>query len=160
MKTMILTRGWPGSGKSYLSKQIAQKAANNNIRCETFSTDNYWMQNGDYIFNPTKLSIAHKWNQDNVRFACEEKLGFAKPELVIVDNTNLTFKELIPYLNIAKKNNYIPFEVVPNTPWMYNIQECVDRNQHGVPSEAIERMMKKFEPNLQARIMEYILCQN
>ena len=156
---MLIMRGWPGSGKSFLAKQIQTYNEKCFIKTEIFSTDNYWMlKDGTYRFDATKLGVAHGWNQTKVDEALS-RYGFAVPDCIIIDNTNLTFKELIPYLDIAKSYKVSAFEVVPNTPWMYNTQECVDRNQHCVPFEAIERMMKKFEPSLQTRITEY-MCNN
>lgn len=156
MKTMLIMRGWPGSGKSYLAKQTEALANKCLLNCEIFSTDNFWMlADGTYRFDPTRLGIAHEWNRTQVSNACK-RYPYAIPECVIIDNTNLTFKEFVPYLDIAKLNKFMVFEVVPNTPWMYNTQECVERNQHGVPFDAIKRMQDKFQPSLQSKITEYM----
>lgn len=156
MQTMVIMKGCPGSGKSFLAKQIKTYNERCNIKTEIFSTDNFWLlATGEYRFDPTRLGIAHAWNQQQVINAFE-RYGYAQPDCVIIDNTNLTFGEVKPYLDIAKSYKIAVFEVVPNTPWAYNVDELVKRNQHGVPRETIERMLNKFEPNLQTRIMEYI----
>lgn len=161
MKIMLICRGVPGQGKSFLAKQIQLYNNKVGIKTEIFSTDNFWMlADGTYRFDPARLGIAHQWNQRQVEIALDRENVSDIPDCVIIDNTNLRFEELIPYLKIAKYRGVSVFEVVPNTPWMYNIDECVKRNQHGVPREAIERMMKKFETSLQTRITEYLLKQD
>lgn len=156
MKTMLIMRGIPGQGKSFLAQQI-ESYNPSWVKTEIFSTDNFWkLSDGTYRFDMKRLGIAHEWNQQQVKNAYARH-AYAVPECVIIDNTNLTFSEVKPYLDIAKNEKVAVFEVVPNTPWMYNVDELVKRNQHNVPRETIERMLKKFEPALQGRIMDYLL---
>lgn len=158
MITMLLMRATSGVGKSTLAKQIKQYNESCHIKTEIFSTDNFWLlATGEYRFDAKRLGIAHEWNQRQVEIALDRQNIEERPDCVIIDNTNLRFEELIPYLKIAKNRGIPAFEVVPNTPWMYNTDELVKRNQHGVPRETIERMLKKFEPSLQSRITEYLL---
>ena len=158
MKTMLIARSVAGAGKSYLCKQIKSYNESCHIKTEIFSTDNFWLlATGEYRFDPTRLGIAHAWNQRQVEIALDRENVAERPDCVIIDNTNLRFEELIPYLKIAKYRGIPAFEVVPNTPWMYNIDELVKRNQHGVPRETIERMLARFEASLQTRIMDYML---
>ena len=46
-KKLIINRGIPGSGKSTSAKKLAPKE-------QIFSTDDYFMKNGKYIFDGKK----------------------------------------------------------------------------------------------------------
>lgn len=141
MKQLILTRGVPGSGKSFLAKQLKEKHMHDGLTCHIFSTDDYWyIGNGDkYIFDFSKIGVAHRWNQKRVKNAmhnCEN--------VVIVDNTNTTWKEMKKYVDMAKTHGYNVELVEPSTEWKHDVDECFKRNSHGVPKEAIQRMLDRF----------------
>jgi len=53
-KNLYLLRGIPGAGKSTLAKQLG---------CTHFETDTFFMVDGEYKFDPSKLRDAHKWCQ-------------------------------------------------------------------------------------------------
>ena len=59
-KILYLLRGVPGSGKS----TVAQ-----NIGGTHFETDKYFMVDGEYKFDPTKLKQYHQMCQDEVNLA-------------------------------------------------------------------------------------------
>lgn len=144
MKQLILTRGVSGSGKSFLAKQLKEKYMNDGLTCHIFSTDDYWyIGNGDkYIFDFSKIGVAHRWNQKRVKNAmhnCEN--------VVIVDNTNTTWKEIKNYIDMALTHNYSVKTVEPSTAWKYNVDECFEKNSHGVPRETIQRMLDRFVDN-------------
>jgi predicted kinase len=150
---ILLMRGCPSSGKSYLANKILEEKIALGKTAVIRSTDNYWyLEDGTYKFDINKLSIAHKWNQLLCREDAENKIQY-----IIIDNTNLKFKDILPYLNIAKEFGYDVGEVIPDTPWMQDAQECFKRNAHNVPFEVIERMQKTFRlfPSLKKRINEY-----
>jgi gluconate kinase len=136
MKTMYIMRGVPGSGKSYMAKQIAKE------QCGTiFSTDDFFMKGGEYLFDPAKLGYFHDLNRLAVERATASNL-----ETIVVDNTMTTLKEARQYCRIAMTNNYKVVFVEPKTEWAFNAEECARRNQHGVPLEAIERMLARYVP--------------
>ena len=56
-KEIILLRGVSATGKSTLAKQLVGNGV-------ILSTDDYFMKDGMYDFDPTKLGIHHKSNQD------------------------------------------------------------------------------------------------
>lgn len=91
-KIMFISRGISGSGKSTAIANILKKDL-------IFSTDDFWGPN--YDFNNDRLKEAHDWNRQRV----EHKIasGF---KFIGVDNTNLSYFSILPYLNIAKKYNY------------------------------------------------------
>ena len=136
MKTLILLRGLPGSGKS----TFANYMFSNNI----FEADQYFYdEDGNYNFDASKLYEAHKWCQLRVEHAMEDNLesnGMYFSEIV-VSNTSTTEKELEPYLELAKKYDY-------------QVVSLIVENRHGsksihnVPIETIEKMKNRFSIKL------------
>ena len=129
-KRVIIMVGAPGSGKSTrISHYVKDDAV-------VVSADHYFEQSGTYIFDRSKLGQAHKFSQDRFTDALLNKM-----EPVIVDNTNTTAKERKFYIDLAKVHGY---EV-----WIDAIecdaQTCFQRNVHGVPLEAIERMIARID---------------
>ncbi len=102
------------------------------------SADHFFCQDdGEYVFNRHLLGQAH--------FVCfrDFKL-YAEQEghhFLIVDNTNLTNKEIKPYLEIAKENRWDVTIITLDIP----VETSVARNIHNVPRETIENMHKKLQ---------------
>ena len=136
-KKIFLCRGCPGSGKSFIARKLVGNG-------QIFSTDDYWyIKNGTYNFDITKLGVAHKWNQRRV-----EKAVAVNITSIVIDNTNVTLKDAKTYSLAFKKaliNNYEIKIVVPETEWAFNLEELLKRNSHNVPRETIERMLNKWE---------------
>ncbi|KAF4788053.1 hypothetical protein TURU_164176 [Turdus rufiventris] len=100
------------------------------------STDDFFVENGVYIFEPDFLEDAHKWNQKRARKAM--KNGKSP---VIIDNTNIHAWEMKPYVMMvgkaliycfympgydiykARENRYEVTFQEPDTPWKFNVQE-------------------------------------
>lgn len=130
-RNLIIMRGLPGSGKSHAAK---------NFGGFVLSTDNYFMVDGVYQFNPTKIGQAHAETQLLTK-ACMEWLT----PLLVIDNTNIRLWEMKPYLLLAKEYNYKVSFAYPETPWANDPEECAKRNTHGVPLESVVRMHNNFE---------------
>ncbi len=114
--------------------------------------DDKWV----YIFQADKLHHFHKENQKDVYYA----MGLNRP-LIIVDNTNLTFEECKPYVIGAYLYGYEVEFKEPETSWCNNADELAKRNAHGVPIDAIKRMLsrKQSASTLQAKsakLMAYL----
>ena len=109
---------------------------------QAFSSDEYFIKNGVYVFNPSELVHAHKWNQKRVADAL--KTGLTP---IVVDNTHTQKWEARPYVVEALKYNYKIEFVEPNTPWKKNPIELQKRNVHNVPLDAIKRMLDRWENN-------------
>jgi tRNA nucleotidyltransferase/poly(A) polymerase/predicted kinase len=133
-KRLIVMRGLPGSGKSTLAKELIGNG-------EIFSTDDYFMHNGSYIYDKTQTGNAHSWNQWRVKKAM---LKGVNP--IVVDNTNITWDSVIPYVTLAKINGYSVEYAEPNTEWKFNVDELTRRNKHGVPKEVIQKMVDRWQP--------------
>lgn len=146
--TICLIKGLPGSGKSYLADQLVELEDNSTVVAK-FSTDNYFMNSvGDYIFDPTKLEVAHKYTHARVRIQVDrydKRNKFGGLCVVLVDNTFTQAWECSPYYEIAKDYGW-DFELrEPETSWKFDVDECYRRNQHNVPLETIKKMLKRWE---------------
>ena len=123
--TLYIVRGIPGSGKSTLARKLVHESKHR-------EADMYFMEDGEYKFNPKELKSAHEWCQHEIEYMMEvEKADCA------VSNTFIKHWEYQFYLDIAEK-------------FGYNVQviECHADfgNTHNVPEKSIERMKRNWEP--------------
>jgi predicted kinase len=135
-KIMYITRGISGSGKSTLVKTLAPP---DNI----FSTDDLFMINGEYKFDPKKLGEYHKLNKIRVEEAMKKGIS-----PIVVDNTNTQAWEIKPYVNLADQYGYEIELKEPDTSWRFDAKELAKKNTHGVPEEAIKRMIDRYQHDL------------
>ena len=145
-RTLILMRGVPGSGKSYLARQLVDMmvgASANNYNTHILTTDDYFMVRGQYQHDKYKLPEAHTWNQNRARNACIAGLS-----PIIIDNTNIEHWEMMPYVKEGIRNGYIIQCVEPKTPWAEKPNQLAKKNVHSVPIASIRRMLDNYERNL------------
>ena len=154
MKKLILMRGLPGGGKSTFVKKEALEFLNDGRRSVAIcSTDDQFLNDkGEYVFDATLLGVNHQANQLKAG-----RMMAAGVEVVFIDNTNTTHKEMKPYKDLAKTYGYETVEVLigkeqlfpgmDGTPTAFDdyIDMCARRNTHKVPREAILRMARRFE---------------
>ena len=132
-RVAYIMRGVSGSGKSTLAQQLA--GANGIIH----STDSYFYDsNGDYQFDPSLLRENH---QKNYTAFCD---SLETHDVVIVDNTNTQEWEYEGYVRKAEASSYQVVYVVLK-PSLRDAQVYADRNTHGVPLDAIQRQIARFE---------------
>lgn len=130
MKTLYLIRGLPGSGKSTLAEEMSAA-----MKIPIVCADDYFMQDGEYRFNPTELPNAHMICQK----VAKSILGIGRS--VIVANTSTTEKEVKTYADMAAENNAMFVSII-----VENRHSGV--NVHNVPDEAINRMRQRFSIKL------------
>lgn len=120
---LVICRGIPGSGKSTFAKLLPG--------FEHLETDMYWHKNAskEYLFDASKIHLAHKWCQDEVKQQLKWKKNIA------VSNTFTTLKEFKEYEAIVKDLE-VPMLVV----------KCVGtwKDVHNVPEEALVRMRGRW----------------
>lgn len=134
MKSLIVMRGCPGSGKSTKAGSFGGLI---------FSTDDYFVREGVYRFNPGALATAHLWNQNRAMLAMIEGA-----ETVVIDNTNCQAWEPQVYVRAGIALNYGITIVEPSTPWAFDPEELARKNTHGVPLETIRSMLARWEYDL------------
>ena len=81
MKTVIINRAVPGSGKTTFAKNIFATVSSAGLSIAVHSTDEYFMRNGRYVFDVSMLGEYHKRNLA----AFEESLARGV-DLVVVDS--------------------------------------------------------------------------
>ena len=135
-KTLILLRGLPGSGKSTLANLIWGEYA----ICEADKF--FYDKEGNYNFDATKLSEAHKWcrNEVEIRMKDNEANPQYYPEIV-VSNTSTMEWELESYYKLAEQYGYKVFSLI-----LENRHNGV--NTHGVTDDKLKQMKERFEIKL------------
>ena len=135
-KKLYIVRGLPGSGKSTFAEALV---GSDFLVCEA---DKYFMQDGEYTFDGSKLKEAHESCRNTVETYMKDSLvndQFYRE--IAVSNTFTQEWEMQPYFDLAKQYDYMVFTII-----VENRHGGV--NQHGVPDEALTRMKDRFEIKL------------
>ncbi|NWI33928.1 N4BP2 protein, partial [Sula dactylatra] len=135
-QVLVLLRGVPGSGKSYLARTLLEDNPGGII----LSTDDYFYKHGQYHYDPNCLGEAHDWNRKRAKEAFE--MGISP---IIIDNTNIQAWEMKPYVTLAQQFKYKVVFREPDTWWKFKPKELEKRNIHGVSKEKIKRMLEQYE---------------
>ena len=155
---LIIMRGVSGSGKSYRAKQLAGEDQDAIISADQFFGESLEEYTANWSVD--KLHAAHKDCQARVRGRMQRQLP-----LVIVDNTNTRFAEMMPYFDMAVQYDYRVEIHEPTSPlWLEQIvpylankgkyakeldvaaQKLFEINQgtHGVPLEVIKKQIRRY----------------
>lgn len=130
MKCYII-RGLPGSSKStYAGKLREGKFA------KGFEIDLFFMKNGEYVFDPSKLGEYHTALYKSF---CTTIIG-ARYNCITVANTNLSVWEYAPYYCHAAAYGY---EVEIHT-LECNLDICLARQTHNVSVHTMVRMQENL----------------
>lgn len=136
-KELILLRGVPGAGKSTVAKLMGAGGAG----YAHFEADMYFMEDGVYKFNPTKIRDAHAWCQNSVERAMLLNHTTGDNSVIIVSNTFTQEWEMEAYYALAKQWGYKVFSII-----VENRHGGV--NEHGVPEDKLQAMKDRFEVKL------------
>ena len=132
VKSLIIIRGLPGSGKSSLAKVLSE-----NGKYPVFSIDDYFTDSeGNYLF---------VYNENYKAYAlCEMRCMNAMQdgvEKVFIDNVFSLEWEIEPYLILAKVYGYKLF--------VMTVEKMHEgENIHGVEMEQLQRMAEKYQVKL------------
>lgn len=123
---LFIVRGLPGSGKS----TIAKKLLNAGAASKHFEADMFFVRDGEYQFDASRIKEAHEWCQKKVR------MTLSQGDNVVVSNTFVKQWEVQPYLDICSELG-VDYAIIVATGIYPNI--------HGVPDEVIDRMRLNWE---------------
>lgn len=94
-KILYILRGVPGCGKSTVAKSLGS------VVCEA---DQYFMQEGQYRFDPTQLVEAHKYCFNKCELALQNNVP-----IVVVSNTSVRAEDVETYRELGLKYEYNVF---------------------------------------------------
>ena len=137
MKTLYLTRGLPGSGKSTFARLIWNEYA-------VLEADQYFVdkETGEYKFDGSKIKDAHAWCQNEVEIRMRDnQLNPQYYPEIAVSNTFTQEWEMKPYYDMAERHGYKVFSIIVEN-------RHGGKNEHGVPDDKIELMRNRFEVKL------------
>ena len=132
MKTLYIVRGIPGAGKSTFAKSIG------GVHIEA---DQFFMMNGKYNFDITKIKLAHEYCQNQTEAWMKTDGTQVNNDKIVVSNTFTQEWEMEPYFKLAEKYGYRTFSLI-----VENRHGGV--NEHGVPEDKLELMKNRFEVKL------------
>lgn len=124
MKTCILVRGVSGAGKSTFVQECFGSFCN-------LEADMYFMKDGEYLFEHSKLKQAHGWCQSET----ERQMKFGYD--IVVSNTFTTEWEMKPYLDLAEKYGYTVFTVIVE-------KRHENKDVHNVPEETRQKQAERL----------------
>ncbi len=130
-------RAISGAGKSTFINNFINHHQNKIIK--VVSADYYFTSNGQYNFDATKLNAAHSQCMNNYKTYLEDDTT----EIVIVDNTNLRYKEMKYYIDLANEYKFTWKIIQINTP----IEVIIERQKtcKNIPIEKIYQMKSRLD---------------
>ena len=120
---LVLIRGIPGSGKTTLARRLFPAY-------EHFEADDFFMVDGVYVYDASKIAEAHIDCQRRTREA------IIQGKSVVVSNTFIRRWEMDYYLSLAVVYGVMRTVLVAGGEY---------DNTHGVPVGVIKRMKRTFE---------------
>jgi predicted kinase len=136
MKSLILLRGLPGSGKSTFANFIW----NDYAICEADKF--FYDKEGNYNFDATKLKQAHEWCRNAVETRMKDNQVNPQyyPE-IIVANTFTQEWEMQPYFDLANEYGYRVYSLIIEN-------RHGSKSVHDVPDATMGNMLNRFKIKL------------
>lgn len=133
-KRLTLICGPSGIGKSTMAEALVDKLGGVWREADTYFIND----DGQYVFDGSKLSEAHQWCQQECRDWMQ-----AGCENIIISNTFTTDWERKPYIDMAQQYGY-EVVVVKMWPHKMSLERLVELNQHHVPSNVIQNQLLRM----------------
>tara|TARA_Y100000034_G_C6839903_1_gene379861 strand:- start:557 stop:1012 length:456 start_codon:yes stop_codon:yes gene_type:complete len=129
-KNLILIRGVSGSGKSTFAEEFLYPTS------LIISTDDFFMVDGEYQFNPELLDENH----DKCFKSVESEMKAPQQDIcpnIVVHNTFTQVQEIEPYKELADKYGYNFYTIIVENRHKSN-------SIHNVPDYVISKQRKRF----------------
>lgn len=145
-RVAIILRGFPGSGKTMAAQELCDEfRILFNTESVIVSADDYWMKDGKYCFDVSKLFLAH--------LACFENFTKAvrSGKNVIVDNTNLKFGDFRKYFEALIEINNSSTEFIYSADILEVVYNSIDKaielrsNREDGKNISKEKMLQMYE---------------
>ncbi|MBE9039026.1 ATP-binding protein [aff. Roholtiella sp. LEGE 12411] len=130
LKTLVIIRGLPGSGKTATARAIAPN--------HNYAADDYGVYDADGNYLIDKQASAHE-----ACFADTELAMKGGAQIIAVHNTFIEERFYIDYLILAAKYGYFS-QVIDCEGGLYPNGSC-SQNIHRVPEEIIENMLSRWQ---------------
>lgn len=144
MKTVLINRAVPGSGKTTFAKDVQEKVVAAGYSIRVHSTDEYFMRDGRYVFDVSLLAEYHARNLAAFRKSLRESI-----DLVVVDNTSIRPWETQPYTDSARTFGYrvVFLNFAPRALRNHVLAQRVTPEKpdaHEVPEESLREHIREF----------------
>jgi len=144
--TLYLIRGLPGTGKTTMGEKLirytrAHPSWNDGIMVA--ADDYFYCEDGVYRFDPKLLPLAHA----DCQFRAS--IGLRDGKDVVVHNTFSQRWEMQEYIDMAEKSG-VRLVVLDLFDAGCTDEQLTERNSHGVPLHAIQRMRERWEHDWRA----------
>ncbi|RVE69792.1 hypothetical protein OJAV_G00081390 [Oryzias javanicus] len=135
-RTLVVLRGLPGSGKSFLARAIADSYKD---LCSVICADAH----GVKPEQPESSAEGYKALDDAVVACCKE--GGASSALIVVDDTNHTHERLARLGEIAEEHNLVLIVLEPQTEWRRDVAQLAKKTQRQLDEAKLEAMKVPHE---------------
>lgn len=135
-RILVVLRGLPGSGKSFLALAIANAYKDH---CTVICADDH----GVKPENPESSADGYKALDEAIVACCSE--GTASSVLIVVDDTNHTQDRLARLEDIAEEHNLVAVFLEPQTEWRGDPAQLMKKTKRGLDEAQLKAMKGQFE---------------
>lgn len=135
-RTLIVLRGLPGSGKSFLARAIADAYKDH---CSVICAD----EHGVKPENPESSAAGYKALDEAVVACCSA--GTASSLLLVVDDTNHTQDRLARLGEIAEQHHLVAVFLEPRTEWSRDVSQLAKKTKRGLEEAQLDAMRGPLE---------------
>ncbi|XP_042361382.1 2',3'-cyclic-nucleotide 3'-phosphodiesterase [Plectropomus leopardus] len=135
-RTLVVLRGLPGSGKSFLARAIADAYKDH---CSVICADDH----GVKPENPESSANGYAALDEAVVACCSA--GTASSVLIVVDDTNHTQDRLARLGEIAEQHHLVAVFLEPRTEWSKDPAQLSKKTRRGLEEAQLEAMKSPLE---------------